>query len=61
MLAPRDFEIQYNNHRPHRALDQASPMRESPEPITDQARIRNPDVRRRDRLSGIPHEYEHAA
>ena len=59
--ALRDFEIHYNSHRPHRALGQASPMRESPEPITEQARIVHLDVRRRDRLSGILHEYEHAA
>ncbi|MFI6488406.1 hypothetical protein [Streptomyces sp. NPDC050564] len=30
-------------------------------PITDPARITQLDVRRRDRLGGIFHEYQHAA
>jgi hypothetical protein len=32
-----------------------------PAPITDADRLTRLDIRRRDRLSGILHEYEHAA
>jgi len=57
----REFESHYNEHRPHRALRQAAPLRPTPEPITEQARIIHLDVRRHDRLDGILHEYDHAA
>ena len=59
--ALREFECHYNEHRPHRALRQAAPSRPKPEPITEQAQILHLDIRRRDRLGGILHEYEHAA
>jgi putative transposase len=59
--APREFEIHYNSHRPHRTLGEAAPLCGTPEPITKQAQIIDLDVRRRDRLGGIMHEYEHAA
>jgi transposase InsO family protein len=59
--ALHEFESHYNEHRPHRTLRQAAPLRPTPEPITAQARIIHLDVRRRDRLGGILHEYEHAA
>jgi hypothetical protein len=42
-------------------LRQAAPLRPAPEPITEQARMIHLDVRRRDRLGGTLHEYEHAA
>lgn len=57
----REFETHYNTHRPHRTLTQAAPLRPSPEPITHTAQIIDLNVRRRDRLGGILHEYEHAA
>jgi transposase InsO family protein len=59
--ALREFESHYNQHRPHRTLHQSAPLRPIPEPITEKARIIQLDVRRRDRLGGILHEYEHAA
>ena len=59
--ALREFETHYNEHRPHRTLRQAGPLRPAPDPITEQARIIHLDVRRRDRLGGTLHEYEHAA
>jgi putative transposase len=59
--ALREFESHYNEHRPHRALRQAAPLRPTPEPTTEQAQIIQLDVRRRDRLGGILHEYERAA
>jgi hypothetical protein len=46
-----------NGHRPHRALQQASPLKELPEPA-------NPDqlkIQRHDRLGGIIYEYAQVA
>ena len=57
--ALRAFEVHDNEHRPHRTLHQAAPLRPVPEPITDQARITHLDIRRHDRLGGTLHEYEH--
>jgi transposase InsO family protein len=59
--ALRDFESFYNEHRPHRALNQAAPLRPLPEPITEPGQILHLDVHRRDRLGGTLHEYQHAA
>ena len=59
--ALHEFETHYNEHRPHRTLHQAAPLRLTPEPTTEQAQIVHLDIRRRDRLGGILHEYEHAA
>jgi transposase InsO family protein len=55
------FESFYNEHRAHRALDQAAPLRPLPEPITEPAQILRLDVHRQDRLGGTLHEYQHAA
>jgi hypothetical protein len=43
------------------ALCKAALLHPTPEPIAEQARIIHLDVRRRDRLGGILHEYEHAS
>jgi putative transposase len=48
----------YNHHRPHRALDQRPPILPSAVP---QPPGNPPNVRRRDRLGGLIHEYEIAA
>ncbi|MBS2531366.1 hypothetical protein KGQ20_01140 [Catenulispora sp. NF23] len=61
LYALREFETHDNLHRPHRALDQSAPLRPAPEPITGSADIIDLNVRRGDRLGGIPHEYERAA
>jgi hypothetical protein len=53
-----EFEAFYNQHRPHRTLHSAAPLRPIPEPIIEPDRL---DVHRRDRLGGILHEYAHAA
>jgi transposase InsO family protein len=50
-----------NEHRPHRTLQAAAPLRPLPGPITDSEQITHLDIRRRDRLGGILHEYRHAA
>jgi putative transposase len=57
----REFELFYNEHRPHRALEQAAPLRSLPEPIAEPGQIRHLEIRRQDRLGGTLHEYRHAA
>jgi transposase InsO family protein len=59
--ALREFETFYNEHRPHRTLKQAAPLRPLPEPISVTGQIGHLEVRRRDRLGGTLHEYQHAA
>ena len=59
--ALREYETHYNLHRPHRALNQNAPLQPAPEPITSRADIVDLNVRRRDQLGGILHEYKHAA
>ena len=56
-----ELETRYNLHRPHRSLDPSAPLHPAPEPTTSRADIVDLSVRRRDRLGGILHEYEHAA
>ncbi|MEW2385920.1 integrase core domain-containing protein [Micromonospora sp. NPDC047707] len=59
--ALREYEAFYNEHRPHRTLRAAAPLRPLPQPIAKPCRIDDLDIRRRDRLGGILHEYRHAA
>jgi putative transposase len=59
--ALREYETFYNQHRTHRALRAAAPLRPLPQPIKEPDRLGHPDIRRRDRLGGILHEYQHAA
>jgi putative transposase len=61
LYALREFETHYNEHRPHRTLIQAAPLRPLPEPINPPAHSTQLKVRRRDRLGGALHEYQHAA
>jgi putative transposase len=53
----RQYERHYNDHRPHRTLHQAAPLRPLPHHTTAEIH----DVRRRDRLGGLIHEYQHVA
>ena len=53
----REYERHYNAHRPHRALGQAAPLR----PLHHQATTEIHNVRRRDRLGGLLHEYQQVA
>ncbi|WP_052443015.1 integrase core domain-containing protein [Streptacidiphilus neutrinimicus] len=55
-----EFEQHHNAHRPHQAMNQAAPLRAVPEPL-DAGQITRLDIRRRDRLGGVIHEYRHAA
>lgn len=54
MSAPRGYEGFYNAHRPHRALNQAAPLRPLPDDVTGLNHFR---ARRRDRAGGVIHEY----
>ncbi|GAA2788225.1 integrase core domain-containing protein [Saccharopolyspora taberi] len=57
----REFEQFYNSHRPHQGIANTRPLNPLPTPIADPDKIAHLDIRRRDRLGGILHEYEHAA
>jgi transposase InsO family protein len=59
--ALRQYEAFYNEHRPHQGIANARPLAPLPAPITDLDRLTRLDIRGRDRLGGILHEYEHAA
>jgi putative transposase len=56
-----EFETHHNTHRPDRTLTQAAPLLPSPERIAEPAQIIDLNIRRRNHLGGILHEYEHAA
>ncbi|GAA1569975.1 hypothetical protein GCM10009827_109740 [Dactylosporangium maewongense] len=56
-----EFEQFYNGHRPHQGIANARPLRSPPTPITDPEQISLLDIRRRDHLGSILHEYQHAA
>jgi putative transposase len=59
--ALREFEQFYNGHRPHQGIANARPLRPLPPPIPELDATTRLHVRRRDRLGGILHEYQHAA
>jgi putative transposase len=59
--ALHQYEMHYNTHRSHRDISNARPLQPLPDPITDLDTITQLNVRRRDRIGGIIHEYEHAA
>ncbi|SDM25194.1 Integrase core domain-containing protein [Nonomuraea jiangxiensis] len=50
------YETHFNEHRPHRSLRQAAPLRALPDPVEDDIK-----VIRRDRLGGLIHEYAQVA
>ena len=59
--ALREYETFYNSHRPHQGIGNARPLAPLPEPITNPDQLARLRIRRRDRLGGTLHEYEHAA
>ena len=59
--ALREYETFYNTHRPHQGIANARPLAPLPEPITEPDQLTQLRLRRRDRLGGLLHEYEHAA
>jgi putative transposase len=52
-----EYERHFNEHRPHRALGQATPLR----PLPDPRPSRDIRICRRDRLGGLLHEYRQVA
>jgi putative transposase len=52
-----EYQRHFNEHRPHRALGQAAPLR----PLPDLHPSRHIQVSRRDRLGGLFHEYAQVA
>jgi len=59
--ALRHYERHYNEHRPHRGINNARPLHLLPPPTTDPDTIVQLNIRRHDRLGGLLHEYERAA
>jgi putative transposase len=59
--ALREFEVFYNEHRPHQGIANARPLAPLPEPITNPDRLAHLNIHRHDRLGGILREYQHAA
>jgi putative transposase len=59
--ALREYEWHFNGHRPHRGISNSRPLTPLPETITDVDELAQLRIRRRDRLGGILHEYQHAA
>jgi transposase len=54
MTVLREYEDFCNNHRPHRSLNQAAPLRPLPDGVAGLNHFR---VQRRDRAEGVIHEY----
>jgi len=59
--ALREYERHHNDHRPHRGIANARPLRPLPEPLTDPATLTRLGIRRYDRLGGLLREYDHVA
>ncbi|MEV6132646.1 integrase core domain-containing protein [Streptomyces violaceusniger] len=57
----REFEHFYNRHRPHQSIANARPLHRLPPPIDEPDTLARLNIRRRDRLGGILHEYRHTA
>jgi putative transposase len=51
------YQRHYNNHRPHRTLGQAAPLR----PLPQRTASATTGIRRHDRLGGLLHEYQQVA
>jgi transposase InsO family protein len=59
--ALREFEEFYNAHRPHQGIANARPLQPLPAALVTPDQFASFDIRRRDRLGGVLHEYQHAA
>jgi transposase InsO family protein len=57
VAALHQYEHHDNDHRPHRTLGRAAPLRPLLQPTTNTTN----GVRRRDRLDGLLHEYQQVA
>ncbi len=56
----REYEQHYNQHRTHRSLAAAAPLRARPQAL-EPDRIERLVIRRQDRLGEVLHEYIQAA
>jgi hypothetical protein len=56
----REYEWHYKEHRTHRPLAAAAPLRVRPQPL-EPGQIERLSVDRQDRLGGVIHEYRRAA
>jgi putative transposase len=54
----REYEKHHNEHRPHRSLEQAAPLKPLPEVVSD---LDSFQLRRQRRVSGVINEYTLAA
>jgi putative transposase len=54
----RKYEVHHDEHRPHRSLGQAAPLKPLPETVVNLDAFR---ARRRDRIGGVIHEYSQVA
>jgi transposase InsO family protein len=61
LRALREYERHHSDHRPHRGIANARPLRPLPEPLTDPAILTRLGIRRHDHLGGLLHEYDHVA
>jgi putative transposase len=61
LRALREFGHFYNEHRPHQGIANARPPQPLPVPLAAPDQLASLDIRRRDRLGGVLHEYQHAA
>ena len=59
--ALREFEQSCNRHRPQQGIANARPLQPLPVPLVAPDQIASLDIRRRDRLGEVLHEYQHAA
>jgi putative transposase len=59
--ALREHEQFHNQHRPHRTLEGAAPLRPRPNRSPNPGQLTHLNIHRNDRLRGIPHEYQHMA
>jgi transposase InsO family protein len=55
-----EFKEHDNSHRPHQCIANAPPLQPPPIPAANTRQINHLAIRRRDRLGGFLHEYEHA-
>ncbi|WP_432906064.1 integrase core domain-containing protein [Micromonospora matsumotoense] len=59
--ALREYEHHHNQHRPHRGIANARPLRALPDPTTEPTAPARLRIHRHDRLGGILHKYDKAA
>jgi hypothetical protein len=61
LYALLEFEEFCNEHRPHQGIANARPLQPLPVPLAAPGQTASLRIRRRDRLGGVLHEYQHVA